>query len=318
LADVFRQAASLQDHAMRVLQHLATFIGIWGVCVFASSPQIAEQAPVLSVETDLVTLAITVVDRDGVFVAGLRPEHFTVYDNGEQRPIEFFTTEDLPATIGLVIDSSGSMRDKREQVTAAAMAFATLSHPLDELFTVNFNERVWSGLPPALAFTADRDQLRVALAGAPAEGMSAVYDAIDGALAHLNRGTHDRKALIIVSDGGDNASTQTVDRILAQARRSTAIIYAVTPFDPDDHDARPRVLKRLARATGGEAFTPRRASEVMRSFEQIARELRNGYTVGIQPAETADGGFRSIRVLADAGDGRRLVARTRAGYYAGR
>ena len=164
---MYRQAASLQDCTMRALKHLATVIGVRGVCAFTSPPQFTEQAPVLSVETNLVTLAITVVDRGGEFVAGLRPEHFTVYDNGEPRPIEFFTTEDLVATIGLVIDSSGSMRGKREQVTAAAMAFAALSHPLDELFTVNFNETVWPGLPPALALTADRDQLRAALADAP-------------------------------------------------------------------------------------------------------------------------------------------------------
>jgi Ca-activated chloride channel family protein len=303
---------------MRALQYLAAFISVWGVCVVASPSQKSDRPPVLSVETDLVTLAITVVDRKGIFVASLRPEHFTVYDNGEPRPIEFFTTEDLPATIGLVIDSSGSMRGKREQVTAAAMAFAALSHPLDELFTVNFNEMVWLGLPPALAFTADRDQLRVALADAPALGMSAVYDAVDRALAHLQHGTHDRKALIVVSDGGDNASAQRFEDVLESACQSMAIIYAVTLFDSDDHDARPRALKRLAHATGGEAFTPRRASDVIRSFEQIARELRSGYTIGIQPPDSASGGFRSIRVVADAGDGRQLVARTRAGYYAGR
>jgi Ca-activated chloride channel homolog len=303
--------------AMRAVWYFATFVSVWGVCVFAS-PQQTDRPPVLSVKTDLVTLAITVVNRDGTFVGGLRPEHFTVYDNGERTPIEFFSSEDLPATIGLVIDSSGSMRDKREQVTTAAMAFAALSHPLDELFTVNFNDTVWQGLPPAVAFTADRDQLQVALADAPAQGMSAVYDAVDRALAHVEHGTRDRKAVIVVSDGGDNASARSLDQVLQRARQSTAIVYAVTLFDPDDHDARPRILKRLARETGGEAFTPRRASEVVRSFEQIARELRSGYTIGIQPPEIADGGFRSIRVVVDAGGGRRLVARTRAGYYAER
>ena len=301
---------------MQRLWYFAMLVSVGGVCVFASPRQIAT-APVLSVKTDLVTLAITVVDRDGLFVAGLRPESFTVFDNGEPRPIEFFTTEDLPATVGLVIDSSGSMRGKREQVTAAAMAFAALSHPLDEMFTIDFNEKVWPGLPPALAFTADRDQLRAALADAPAEGMSAVYDAVDRALTHLARGTHDRKALIVVSDGGDNASARNVDDVLASARRSMAPIYAVTLYDPDDHDARPRMLKRLAHATGGEAFTPRGPADVVRAFEQIARELRSGYTVAIQPPDSVGAGFRSLRVLVDAGDGRRLVARTRAGYYAG-
>ena len=303
---------------MQAAHYLAMFITAGGVCVVAAPSQNTVRPPVLSVKTDLVTLAIAVVDRDGVFVAGLRPEHFTVYDNGEPRPIEFFSSEDLPATIGMVIDSSGSMRGKREQVTAAGMAFAALSHPLDELFTVNFNEMAWPGLRPGLAFTADRDELRAALAGAPAQGMSAVYDAVDRALAHLQQGTRDRKALIVVSDGGDNASAHNFDDVLESARQSMAIVYAVTLFEPDDHDARPRVLKRLARATGGEAFTPRRASDVVRSFEQIAHELRSGYTIGIQPPDSVDAGFRSIRVVVNAGDGRQLAARTRAGYYAGR
>jgi Ca-activated chloride channel family protein len=301
---------------MRRLCSFATLVSAAGVCVFASPQQIAEP-PVLSIKTDLVTLAVTVVDREGTFVAGLRPEHFTVYDNGEPQPIEFFTTEDLPATIGLVIDSSGSMRGKREQVTAAAMAFAGLSHPLDEMFTINFNERVWPGLPADLAFTADRNRLRAALADAPAVGMSAVYDAVDRALAHLQHGTRDRKALIVVSDGGDNASARSIDDLLESARQSMATIYAVTLYDPDDHQARPRVLKRLANATGGEAFTPRGAPDMVRAFEQIARELRSGYTVAIQPPDSVEGGFRSIRVDVNPGDGRRLVARTRAGYYAG-
>ncbi len=303
---------------MRTTRSLAMLLTLAGVCVVASPEQTPDRSPVLSVETNLVTLAITVVDRDGAFVAGLRSEHFTVYDNGEPVPIEFFSSEDLPATIGMVIDSSGSMRGKREQVTAAAMAFAALSHPLDELFTVNFNEMVWPGLRPALAFTADRDELRAALAGAPAQGMSAVYDAVDRALAHLLHGTRDRKALIVVSDGGDNASAHSLDDVLESARRSMATVYAVTLFEPDDHDARPRVLKRLARATGGEAFTPRQASDVVRSFERIAHELRSGYTIGIQPPDSAEAGFRSIRVVVNAGDGRQLAARTRAGYYAGR
>ena len=303
---------------MQAAHYLAMFITAAGVCVVAAPPQNTDRPPVLSVKTDLVTLAIAVVDRDGVFVAGLRPEHFTVYDNGEPRPIEFFSSEDLPATIGMVIDSSGSMRGKREQVTAAALAFADLSHPLDELFTVNFNEMAWPGLRPGRAFTADRDELRAALTGAPAQGMSAVYDAVDRALAHLQQGTRDRKALIVVSDGGDNASAHSFDDVLESARQSMAIVYAVTLFEPDDHAARPRVLKRLARATGGEAFTPRRASDVVRSFEQIARELRSGYTIGIQPPDSVDAGFRSIRVVVNAGDGRQLAARTRAGYYAGR
>jgi Ca-activated chloride channel family protein len=282
----------------------------------AAAPQQRAELPVLSIRTDLVTLAVTVVDRQGVFVPGLRPENFTVYDNGERQTIQFFTDEDLPATIGLLIDSSGSMRARREQVTAAAAAFASMRHSSDEFFTLNFNEVVWPGLPPAVSFTEDPDQLLAAVSAAPARGMTALYDALDRALGHLDRGTRDRKALILVSDGGDNASTQALDAVLDRARRTGAAIYPVTVFDPDNRDARPQVLNRLARDTGGRTFTARAAGEVTQSFAAIAEEIRSSYTMGFEP-ETSGGGFRTIRVAVDAGNHRQLTARTRAGYYAG-
>jgi Ca-activated chloride channel family protein len=301
---------------MRLLSHVALFLALWGAFGSASLRQQVEPPLVISVRTDLVTLPVTVVDRHGKFITGLRQEHFTVYDNGEPRPIQFFTSEDLPATVGLVIDSSGSMRGRREEITAAATAFADMSHPLDEFFTVNFNEAVWLGLPLRVHFTEDMDELRQVLAAAPAQGMTALYDAVDRALDHLGLGTRDRKALIVVSDGGDNASSTTLDAVLEHARRTNAVIYAVTLAEPDDREARPRVLKKLARDTGGNAFVPARSADVMRSFTQIATELRSGYTIGFIPPETTDGGFRSVRVVADPGGHRQLTVRTRAGYYA--
>jgi Ca-activated chloride channel family protein len=209
------------------------------------------------------------------------------------------------------------MRGRRERVTEAAAAFVAMRRPLDEFFTLNFNEAVWPGLPPAVAFTADRDQIRAALSAAPAQGMTAVYDAVDRGLRHLQRGTRDRKALILVSDGGDNASAQTLAAVLELARRTNAVIYAVTFFDPDNRDARPRILKTLAHVTGGRALTARRTEDVMRSFARIAQEIRSGYTLGFAPAAISEGGYRTIHVVADAGDHRQLVARTRGGYYAG-
>jgi Ca-activated chloride channel family protein len=273
------------------------------------SPQI------LSVETDLVTLSVTVADSRGALVTGLRAENFTVLDRDQPQMIEFFSNDDVPATVGLVIDSSGSMRGHREQIAAAASAFTAMSHPLDELFTVNFNDYVWSGLPATITFTSDRDRLRAALFAAPTEGMSALYDAVEHALDHLGLGTHDRRALIVVSDGGDNASSHSFDAVLEHARRSRAMVYSVSLFDPDDHDARPRVLKKLAAETGAMAFAPKDANRVARAFTRIARELRAGYTIGFVPSDSSPDGFRPVRVIADAHDGRKLTARTRAGYY---
>lgn len=302
---------------MRPLPCLALFLGLWSALGSASPQQHVEPLPVLTVKTDLVTLPVTVVDRRGEFVSGLRQEDFVVYDNGELQMIEFFTSEDVPATIGLVVDSSGSMRERRDDVTAAATAFAGISHPLDEFFTLNFNEVVWPGLPPHLPFTEDMDELRDALAAAPAAGMTALYDAVDRGLDYLERGTRDRKALIVVSDGGDNASGRTLDAVLEHARLTSAVIYGVSIVDLDDHEAKPEVVKQLARETGGRAFTPKRADEVMDAFAQIARDIRSSYTIGFSPPDTGEGGFRTVRVVADAGNGRQLSVRTRAGYYAG-
>jgi Ca-activated chloride channel family protein len=283
----------------------------------ASSQQDVTAPPVLSVHTDLVTLPVTVVDPEGGFVTSLRQEHFTVYDNGQPQHIEFFSSDDLPVTVGLVIDCSASMQSKRTEITAAVTAFAAMSHPLDEFFTVNFNEHVWLGLPPPLAFTQDADQLRAALARAPSAGMTALHDGVDRGLAHLRNGTRDRRALIVVSDGGDNASLHTVAEVVEQARMAGAPIYSVTVFDPNDHTARPRLLKTLARETGGRVFTPRNTAEVMAAFAQIAREIRTGYTIGFVPAETTAASFHVLRVVVDTGTRRGLTARTRGGYYAG-
>ena len=301
---------------MRLLPSLVLCVGL-GSAVGPHGLQELVESPILSVKTDLVTLAVTVVDRTGAPVTGLRREHFTVYDNGEPQTIQFFTGEDLPATIGLIVDSSASMRGRRDVVTSAADAFATMRHRLDEFFTLNFNEVVWPGLPPSVVFTDDTDQLRAALSTAPAQGMTALYDALDRALTHLQFGTRDRKALIVVSDGGDNASSQTLEVVVERARRTSVVIYSVILFNPDDRDSRPQVLRKLARETGGDAFRPRRAEDVGTALAQVAREIRSGYTLGFTPADTSAGGFRSIRVVADAGDRRQLIARTRAGYYAG-
>lgn len=287
-----------------------------GSVVATPSPQQGIEPPTLSVRTDLVTLSVTVVDQRGALVGGLGQEHFTVYDNGERQTIQFFTSEDLPATVGLVVDSSGSMRGRREDRMAVAAAFATMGHLLDEFFSLHFNEEVWPGLPPSVGFTEDPDRLRAALLIAPAQGMTALYDALDRGLQHLQHGTRDRKALIVVSDGGDNASAQNLAAVLEHARRANAVIYAITFFDPDNRDARPQVLRALAQETGGRVFTAKGPENVTRAFAQIAKEIRSGYTIGFAPAETSVGGFRSIRVLVDTSNHRRLIARTRAGYYA--
>ena len=299
---------------MNRIPRLALLLAVAAASGSLAAQQSAEP-PILSVRTDLVTLSVTVVDREGAPVGGLRREQFTVYDGGEAQPIQFFSGEDLSATIGLIVDSSGSMRGRREHVAAAAAAFVAMRHPFDEFFALNFNEAVWAGLPPPLAFTADAHELRAAILAAPPRGMTALYDAIDRGLTYVGLGTRDRKALVLVSDGGDNASIETLTAVLEHARRAGVIIYSVTLADPDNRDARPQVLKALARETGGHALTAARPQDVLRAFAAIAEEIRSGYTIGFAPAESAVG-FRPIRVVVDAGNHRQLIARTRAGYHA--
>jgi VWFA-related protein len=257
-----------------------------------------------------------VVDGRGTLVTGLGREHFTVYDNGRRQAVEFFTNEEAPATIGLILDSSSSMRGRRGQIIDAAAVLVDIRHPRDEFFALHFNEAVWPGLPAGVAFTADAQQFRAAL-DAPSRGMTALYDALAVALIHVRRGTQDRKALIVVSDGGDNASTHTLPDVVEGARHAGAVVYSVGLVDPDNRDARPGVLKTLAHETGGRAFVMRDPEHVEDAFAQIAHEIRSAYTLGFSPSETSNGGFHSILVVVDEGRDRQLTARTRAGYYAG-
>jgi VWFA-related protein len=136
-----------------------------------------DQTLILAARSELVVLPVTVVARDGHLVSNLTQEHFHVYDNDVLQPVTFFVREDTPVTVGIVVENSGSMRGKRDDVLAAGSAFVRLSNPLDELFTVNFNEHVWAGLPPGTPFTDNPDQLRLALATLKADGPTALCDA---------------------------------------------------------------------------------------------------------------------------------------------
>lgn len=265
--------------------------------------------------SDLVVLHVTVVDRKASYVAGLPREAFTVYEDGKAQSVSFFEDADSPVTVGLVIDSSVSMQRRRDAVIAAGVAFAESSRPDDEMFTVNFNERVWSGLPPGQQFTSDREALRRALLTSSARGQTALFDALRTALTNLEQGHCQKKVLLIVSDGGDNASRTSFDEVLAKALRMDAMIYAVSVHDPYDPEAKPDILRKLASATGGEAFFLRRVADVTDTFQRIARAIRSGYTLGYVPASSGPG-YRSIRVDVRPPGGRKLTVRARSGYAA--
>lgn len=280
----------------------------------AQTPQ-DRQTPraTFSSRADLVVLHVTVLDGREGFVPGLPREAFTVYENGQPQEISFFRNEDSPVTVGLVIDNSTSMHRKREAVIAGGLAFARSSHPDDQLFTINFNERVWPGLPPGRPFTSDLDEFRAALQRTTARGRTAFFDALALGLEHIERGREQKKVLIVLSDGGDNASTRRFADVLDAARRSDTVIYTIGMADQYDDGGDPGVLRELARATGAEAYFPKDVRDLTRLLERIARDIRSGYTIGYVPAKQQPG-FQQIRVDVASPEHGTLVVRARSGY----
>ena len=271
----------------------------------------------IAVDVNLVVLPIAVHDRQGRYVSDLHEQDFEVYEDRISQRIKLFRHEDIPVIAGLLIDHSGSMRAKLAHVTAGARAFVQFSNPQDQMFVVNFNEKVSLGLPPGILFSANADELEWAIWKAPAAGETALYDAIIESLQRLQTGKRDKKVLIVISDGADNASVHRLAQVLEMAEQSSAIIYTVGLFEPDDRDANPKVLSHLAKATGGEAFFPDQLSAVVEICESIAHDIRNQYTVGYSSDAARNGVYRTVRVVARAPGQGKLVVRTRAGYIAG-
>jgi VWFA-related protein len=273
----------------------------------------------ISVNVDVVVLHATAQDRHGNLVSGLGKTDFQVYEDGVLQTIKYFSHEDIPVTVGLVVDNSGSMGSKRADVIAAALAFARSSNPQDQMFVVNFNEKVSFGLPKNVPFTDKVAQLEVALSRIAADGETALYDAVATALDHLKQGNRDRKVLIVISDGGDNASKHKLAEIMAMAGQPDATIYTIGIFDEGDGDRNPHVLKQLASNTGGEAFFPESSKNVLPICERIAHDIRSQYTLAYVPTKRKrDGTYRVIRVKATTTGDKRLSARARTGYFAAR
>jgi VWFA-related protein len=280
-------------------------------------PSAAASGATISVNVDLVLLHATVRNENGGFVSGLQRQDFRVHEDGHLQAIGLFQHEDVPVAVGLVVDNSGSMKRKQSDVAAAALAFVRSSNPEDEMFVVNFNEHVTFGLSNMKLFSAKPFELTEALMGVPASGKTALYDAIEAGFMHLQKASRNKKVLIVVSDGGDNASKHTLDEVLLDAGRSDAMIYTIGLFDEYDKDRNPGVLRRIARATGGEAFFPVEASAVVNICRGIAQDIRNQYTIGYTPVnQNLNGGYRQIRVSVAGHHGGKLSVRTRDGYIA--
>jgi Ca-activated chloride channel family protein len=275
-------------------------------------------APSFRTASEIVVLPATVVDRDGAYISGLPLERFTVRDNGRPQEVSFFSNADTPVSVAMVIDNSGSMRGKLGHFIAAVHAFARASNPEDDLLAIEFNDRVRDAMDGRTIRASDAAALDAALRTLAPSGRTALYDAILAGLERLEHAAHARKALIVLSDGGDNASrSTTLDHVLLRAAESNTTIYTIGLFEQGAPDTNPGVLNRLAKATGGERFLPSSPAVLLKACERIARAIRSGYLLGYTPP-ARDGLFHRIQIRVDDADGRKLEVRTRPGYMAPR
>jgi Ca-activated chloride channel family protein len=267
--------------------------------------------PLFHVDTRLVVLQATVRNARGEVVTNLGRDSFTVYENGKRQPIVLFDREDVPVSIGLLIDNSGSMRPLRPQVEAAALAFARASNPLDEMFVLNFADRPRVDVP----FTSDVHVLEAGIARVDSIGGTGMWDAVEAAEAYVERGTRDRKVLVVITDGGDNASLATADRVRRRAEQGNVVVDAIGLFGEAPSNDRRHDLDQLTEHTGGIAYYPRSIDQVDRVALDLAEQIRKQYTIGYAPVnQTLDGTYRAIKVTVAAKDP--MVVRTRPGYRA--
>ena len=294
------------------------------VAVASPSAQEPEAKADFSTQSELVVLHVAVKDRKGGYVGGLGQDAFHVLEDRRPQEISFFNSQDAPVTVGLVIDASGSMAPNRAMVIAASMAFSKAMNPQDEFFVMGFNEQIHTPLPAEKPFTSSEPVLRVALVQAiKARGQTAIYNAVNAGLDYVQKGGFERQVLIVLSDGGDNASSSTRAQVLANAQASNAVIYTIALVDPMDSEADPGFLKQLSEATGGVAFRPKNAAEIQGILQAVARDIRNMYTIGYVPSEQAAArraqkdALRRVAVDVRLPTGQKLAVRTRRAYLAG-
>ena len=266
-------------------------------------------------DTRLVVLHATVVDNRGKLVTDLPRTAFHVFEDGAEQKLKLFRREDVPVSMGIVIDNSGSMREKRKKVEDAALALVKASNPQDEVFIVNFNDEAYLDVP----MTNDVKKLEEGVARIDSRGGTAMRDAIDLSMEYLkSKAKRDKKVIVVVTDGNDNASEITLEKLIQKAQQREALIYTLGLLDEEEHrEAKraKRALDALATATGGLAYYPKAVNDVGAFTLQVAHDIRNQYILGYTPTNIAlDGSYRQVKVVVDARN--RPTVRTRTGYYA--
>jgi Ca-activated chloride channel homolog len=278
----------------------------------------------LSVDVELVQLPISVLDKEGRPVNGLLKDHFQVFEDNALQQIKLFRHEDIPLSLGLVIDNSGSMRNKRERVNSAALSFVRESNPEDETFIVNFDDAAYLEQD----FTGSIGDLIDALDNLDTRGETALYDAVYLSVDHVKAGKKDKKALLLISDGEDNVSKYGLNKVMEALRESKVTLYAIGLLEDNDQRGglfkKPpskkakEALQKFAEMTGGQAYFPKSLDEVEDLVKDIAHDLRNHYTIGYTPSNRKlDGSWREIRVKVNPPKNvSKVTVRTKQGYYA--
>jgi len=280
-----------------------------------SSPSSANEQHAITVTSELVVLPVNVTDTNGNFVSGLTENNFRIFDEKRLQDLALFQREDAPVSVGLIVDHSGSMELKLPNVITAVSAFAHSGNPQDEMFVVDFNDSAVVEPLDGKPFTNNAVELEKAVEAVSAHGRTALYDAVAAGLDHLQLSHLQRKALIVISDGGDNASYSKRSEILALARHSQVMIYSIVLQDEFTKEQDPKVLRQLSEDTGGVAFFPESQQSVVDSSAQIALDLREQYVLGFVPEKHSNrNSFRKVEVKVTTPEKGRLHVRTRAGY----
>jgi Ca-activated chloride channel homolog len=267
-------------------------------------------------EVDEVTLHATVVDDHNRLITNLAKNDFTVFEDGKAQKITSFRSEDIPVAMGIVIDNSGSMREKRPAVNAAAINLVQSSNPQDQVFVVNFNEEYFLDQD----YTAKIPKLKDALERIESRGGTALYDAVVASADHLKKsGALEKKVLLVVTDGEDNASRESLEQAVRRLEEKNGpTIYTIGLLGEEHSKRARRALREMAEDTGGVAFFPKDLSEVQAITSQIAHDIRNQYAIVYKPSTPQSvGGYRTVKVEAQAHGYKKLQVRTRSGYYAG-
>lgn len=284
------------------------------------TPQVVNPKEKIDIKTDLITLTLTVTDLYGRYVSGLTKQAFTIQDDGKEQEITFFSDSDAPASVGILFDVSGSMSgDKIAKARNALAKFINTSHPSDEYFLIAFNRRAQL----LLDRTRDGDAVLQKLMLVQPKNNTALYDAVYLGLERVSRGTHQKKALLIISDGQDNASRYNYGEVKRLMKESDIVTYAVGILGGNDSSSQlgmlgQSFLDELTSVTGGRSFYPNSDPELDEIFERIAIELRHQYSIGYTPPNfKPDGKWHKVKVKVKPPRGiSRLTVRSREGYYA--